>query len=117
MGTPHGAGHAGPRLLEGQNTLDIVAKNLLPGDRVDNGRLNTKEGQRSTAGLGGSDTTERGDDIGASLGLPVCLQIQKLEVIPKGPRGRETNVADMGFLLADGLKVPLPDFRSNGLSN
>lgn len=78
MGTPHGAGHAGPRLLEGQNTLDIVAKNLLSGDGVDNGRLNTKEGQRSTAGLGGGDTAERGDDIGASLGLPVCLQIQKI---------------------------------------
>ena len=63
MGTPHGAGHAGPRLLEGQNTLDIIADNLLSGDGVDNGRLDTEEGQGGTAGLGGGDTAERGDDM------------------------------------------------------
>jgi len=63
VGTPHGAGHAGPRLLESQNTLDIIAKNLLSGDGVDNGRLDTEEGQRSTARLGGGNTAERGDDI------------------------------------------------------
>lgn len=63
VGTPHGAGHAGPRLLEGQNTLDIITKNFFSGDGVDNGRLDTKEGQGSTAGLGGGDTAERGDDV------------------------------------------------------
>lgn len=63
VGTPHGAGHAGPRLLEGQNTLNIIAKNLLSGDGIDDSRLNTEEGQGSTAGLGGGDTAERGDDI------------------------------------------------------
>jgi hypothetical protein len=73
VGTPHSTGHAGPRLLEGQDTLDIVAKNLLAGDGVDNGRLDTEEGQGSTTGLGRSDTTERGDDVRAGFGLPVCL--------------------------------------------
>ena len=70
---PDGTGHARPGLLECQNTLDVVAGNLLAGDGVNNSGLNTEEGQRSTAGLGGGDTTQRGDDVGTSLSLPVGL--------------------------------------------
>lgn len=44
MGAVNGAGHAGPCLLKGQDTLDIVAMNLLAGDGVDDGGLNTEEG-------------------------------------------------------------------------
>lgn len=75
MGTPDGTGHARPGLLKGKHTLNIVAGDLLAGDRVDDGRVNTEEWQGSTARLGGSDTTQRGDDVGTSLGLPVGLPI------------------------------------------
>lgn len=73
VGTPDGAGHAGPGLLEGQNTLDIVAGNLLARDRVDDGGLNSEERQRGTTGLSRSDTTQRCDHVGTSFGLPVGL--------------------------------------------
>jgi hypothetical protein len=76
VGTPHGAGHTGPWLLEGKDTLDIIAKDFLSGDRVNNSGLNTEEGQRSTAGLGGGDTTKGSDNVGTGLSLPVCLQSQ-----------------------------------------
>ena len=46
VGAVDGAGHAGPCLLKGQDALDIVAVNLLAGDGVDDGGLNTEEGQR-----------------------------------------------------------------------
>lgn len=77
--TPHGAGHAGPGLLESQNTLNIIARDFLTGDGVDNGRLDTEEGQGGTAGLGRGDTAQGSDDVGASLGLPVGLLIEMLE--------------------------------------
>lgn len=73
VGTPDGASHAGPGLLEGQYTLDVVATDLLTGDGVDDGGLDTEEGQRGTAGLGRSDTTQRSDHVRAGLGLPVGL--------------------------------------------
>lgn len=77
MSTPHGTGHAGPGLLEGKHTLDIVAGDLLTRDGVDDDRLDTEERQRSTTGLSRSDTTQGGDDMGASLGLPVGLDAKK----------------------------------------
>ena len=73
VGAVDGAGHAGPGLLKGQDALDVVAVNLLARDGVDDGRLDTKEGQRGTAGFGGGDTGQGGNDVGASLGLPVGL--------------------------------------------
>lgn len=77
MSTPDGTGHAGPGLLESKYTLNIVAGDLLTRHRVDDNGLNTEEWQGSTAGLGGSDTTQGGDDVGASLGLPVGLYMYK----------------------------------------
>lgn len=77
--TPHGAGHARPGLLESQNTLNIIARDFLAGDGVDDGRLDTEERQGGTAGLGRGDAAEGSDDVGASLGLPVGLLIEKLE--------------------------------------
>lgn len=73
VGAPHRAGHTGPRLLESQNTLDIVATNLLARDRVDDGGLNTEEGQGGATGLGRSHTTQGSDDVGSSFSLPVSL--------------------------------------------
>lgn len=73
MRGPDGAGHARPRLLDGQNTLNIVSVELPAGDGVDDNRLDTEEGEGSGSGLGGGNTGERGNDVGTSLGLPVCL--------------------------------------------
>lgn len=78
MRTPHGARHTGPGLLESQDTLDIVAKNLFSGDRVDDRGLNTEERKGRTARLGGGNTAKGSDDVGASLGLPICLQRNQL---------------------------------------
>lgn len=73
VSTPHGAGHAGPGLLEGQNTLNVIATDLLTRDGVNDGGFNTKERQRGATRLGRSDTTQRGNHVGAGLGLPVGL--------------------------------------------
>jgi len=98
VGTPDGTGHRGPGLLEGEHTLDIVTSDFLTRDGVNNGGLNTEERQRGTTGLGGGDTTKGSDDVGTSLGLPV-------------------GVTNVSLLLANLLEVPLPDFRSNGLTD
>lgn len=69
----HSSGHARPWLLKGQHTLDVVSVNLVPRYRIDNDRLDAEKGERGAAGLGGSDARKRSDDVGARLGLPVCL--------------------------------------------
>jgi hypothetical protein len=74
VGTVHGAGHAGPGLLERQNTFDVVAGEFLAGNRVDNGGLDTEERQRSTARFGRSNTGKRCNDVGAGFRLPVSLR-------------------------------------------
>ena len=76
---PHGAGHAGPGLLDGKDTLDVVANELLSGDGVNDCGLNAEEWQGGTAGLGGRAASKWGDDVGTSLGLPVRLiRVSKL---------------------------------------
>lgn len=74
MSTIDGTSHARPRLLKRQDTLNIVAVNLLARYGVDNSRLDAKEGKRCTAGLGGGNAGQGGDDVGARFCLPVCLQ-------------------------------------------
>ena len=71
--TPDGTSHAGPCLLEGQNALDVVAVELLAGNRVDDCGLDAEEGKGSTTGLGRGDTSEGSDDVRAGLCLPVRL--------------------------------------------
>jgi len=70
---PDSASHAGPWLLDGQNSLDIVSVNLLSGDRVDDSRLDTEERQRCATGLGRSNASQGRDDVGPCLCLPVRL--------------------------------------------
>ena len=65
--------HAWPRLLESKYTLDIVTVDLLARNRVDNGRLNTEEGERCRARLRWGHARQWGNNVGASLGLPVSL--------------------------------------------
>lgn len=73
VSTPDGAGHARPRLLDRQDTLDIITLQLLAGDRVDDGGLDAEERQGGTAGLRGCHTTQRGDNVRTRLCLPVGL--------------------------------------------
>lgn len=73
VGAVDAAGHARPSLLEGQNSLNVVAVKLLARNRVDNGRLNAEEGQRSATGLGRRDTSQGSNDVGPGLSLPVSL--------------------------------------------
>jgi hypothetical protein len=71
--TPDGTSHAGPCLLEGQNTLDVVAVKLFAGDGVDDCGFDTEEGKGSATGFGRGDTGEGSNDVRAGLCLPVCL--------------------------------------------
>ena len=70
---PDGAGHARPRLLDGQHALDIVAVQLLAGHGVDDGGLDAEEGQRAGPWLGRRDACERREDVAPGFRLPVCL--------------------------------------------
>ena len=74
MRGPHGPRHAGPRLLEHQHALDVVSNQLDTRDRVNDGRLDSEEGKRGTAGLCRRNTRERRNDVGSRLGLPVRLE-------------------------------------------
>lgn len=65
--------HTWPCLLESQDTLNIVSVNLLTRNGVDDCRLDSKEWEGCGARLRGRDACKRRDDIGTSLGLPVCL--------------------------------------------
>jgi hypothetical protein len=76
MGAVDSTGHAGPGALEGQNAFNVIAVNLLAGNGVNDGGLNTKEWERSTAGFCRRDTSQRSDDVRASLSLPVCLGLK-----------------------------------------
>lgn len=73
VGSVNRSCHAGPCLLERQHSFDIVAVDLVTGHRVDNGRLDTKEGQRGATWLGRGHTAEWCNDVGTGLSLPVCL--------------------------------------------
>lgn len=98
VGAPDSSGHAGPGLLEAEDTLAVVSCNLLTADGVDESGLDAKEGQRGGTGLGRSDTSQGSDDVGAGLGLPIGID-------------------DVSLLLTDNLIVPLPDLGSDGLTD
>lgn len=76
MRAPHSPGHAWPRLPEGEDTLDIVAMDLLARDGVDDGRVDSEERKGGGAGLRWCDTSKGSNDVGTSLGLPICLCIR-----------------------------------------
>jgi hypothetical protein len=63
VSSPHSASHTGPGLLDSKNTFDIVALNFIARDRINDSWLDTEERKGCTAGLGGGDSTKRGDDI------------------------------------------------------
>ena len=73
VGAVDGSRHAGPRLLESQDTLHVVTVDLLAGDGVNDRGLDAEEWEGRRTGLGRGDTGERSNDVRASLGLPVGL--------------------------------------------
>jgi hypothetical protein len=73
--SPDSACHTRPWLLERKHALDVVSVDLFAGYGVNDGRLDAKERQRGGSGLCGCYTTKRSDDMGASLRLPVGLDI------------------------------------------
>jgi len=60
---PDSTGHTRPRLLDGKNTLNVVAVELLTRDGVDDGEFDTEEGKGSTTGLGWCNTSKRSDYV------------------------------------------------------
>jgi len=73
VGSPDSPGHARPRLLESQDTLDVITMDLFSRDRVNNCRLDAKEGERGGTRLGRSNARQWCNDIGTRLSLPVSL--------------------------------------------
>lgn len=73
--SPNCPRHTGPWLLEGKHALDIVSVDLFARDWIYDGGFDAEEGEGGRSRLGGRYTTERCDDVGAGLRLPVCLYI------------------------------------------
>lgn len=94
----HCAGDRRPGLLDREYTLLLVAFDDLSSCRVEQDRLNTKEGQGGSSRLGLGRSGQRCDDDGASFGLPVCIN-------------------DGALLLSDMLPVPLPGLGVDGFSD
>ena len=114
MRTPNGTGHAGPRLLDGKHTLDIVALDLLAGHGINDGGLDTEARKRRTAGFRGRNASKGGDDVGSGFRLPVRLrELASIREIMTDP----TYVENLRVLLSDHLEIPLPHLSGNGLSN
>jgi hypothetical protein len=113
VSAPDGAGHAGPRLLERQHALDIVAVDLLAGNRVDDRWLDAEEGEGGAARLSWGDAGQGSDDMGAGLRLPVRLQ----ESAGNHHQISATYIYNVALLLADYIIVPLPDLGGDRLSD
>jgi hypothetical protein len=111
--TPNSSSHARPWLLECKNTFDIISMNLLPGNGIDDCGLDAEEWERGGSWLGGCDTCERSNDIGASLGLPVCLLSSDIFCLS----GFKTYINNVSFLLSNNFKIPLPNLSSNWFTN
>jgi hypothetical protein len=65
-------------LLEGKHAFDVVAMNLLAGDRVDDRWLDAEKREGGTAWLGWGDTAEWSDDVGSGFCLPIGLSLVSL---------------------------------------
>mmetsp|Transcript_18879 Transcript_18879/g.38291 ORF Transcript_18879/g.38291 Transcript_18879/m.38291 type:complete len:386 (-) Transcript_18879:497-1654(-) len=62
---------ARPRLLDGQDALDAVPLEFLPGLGIEHHGVDAVEGEGAGAGFHGSDAGEVGDDVSPGFGLPV----------------------------------------------
>jgi len=93
-----GSGNRRPGLADGEDTLNIVALNLLTGDGVNDNKVNAKEGKGGGTRLHGDDTGKRSNDVRAGLGLPVGIR-------------------DVTVVVTNVLIVPLPNLRGNRLTD
>jgi hypothetical protein len=112
VGSPNGTGHRWPWLLDGKNTLDVVALDLLSGDRINDSWRDTEEWKGSGSWLGWGNTSEWGDDVGTGLGLPVSLNIVVSYGQSEGTVNR-TYIDNVALLVTDLSVVPLPDLLGN----
>lgn len=87
--SPDGPGDRWPGLADAENTLDVIALEDISRLRVENNRLNTKEGDSSRSWFGFNGTRERRYNDGSGLSLP-------------------ESVDDGTFSLSDMIVVPLP---------
>lgn len=92
------ASNGRPGLLDGQDTRDVVALEFLTGDGVEDGDVDSKEGDGCRSGLCGDGSRKRGDNMAASFGLPV-------------------GVDDCAAALSDLVVVPVPGFGVDGFSD
>src|SRR5690606_9270981 len=103
VGAVYGTGHAGPWLLDREDTLDVIAVDLLSRHGVDNGGLNTEARQRSTSGLRRGDARHRSNYVRARFRLPVCLAprtLATMQITGRPPsQTRQTYVDDLTPLL------------------
>ena len=115
MVLPDRAGDGRPRLLEHEDALDVVARELLAADGVQYRRLDAKERHGRRARLGLDRTRERGDDDRARLGLPERvddgalppadvlvvpvprLGVDRLAYAPEDAEGRQVVALDVVF--------------------
>ncbi|KAH3667202.1 hypothetical protein OGAPHI_002851 [Ogataea philodendri] len=75
-----------------------ISRELLATDRVNDGRVDSKERQRCRSRLCWGNSGQRSDQMGARLGLPI-------------------SVANMRFSSTNECVIPLPDIFGNWFSN
>ena len=114
--TPHCASHAWPWFPECENTFHIITWDFFAGNGIDDDGVDAEERKGRAAGLCWRNTSERCDDMRASLSLPVSL-FMLLAILILSADLRVTHINDMRFLLSDDLEVPLPDFCRNWLTD
>ncbi|KAH3663721.1 hypothetical protein OGAPHI_005122 [Ogataea philodendri] len=94
----HGSSHGWPTGSDSQHTFNIVSFKHLSSDRVNDDSINSEEWQSGCTWLGRNSTSQRSNQVGARLGLPVSVR----------------NVTQA---LSDLLIVPIPDLGSNWFSD
>ena len=71
---PNSPRHTRPGLLETQDTLDVIAVQLLSGNRINNNRIDSEEWQGGTTRLSRRHSRQGGNDVRSGLGLPISLR-------------------------------------------
>jgi hypothetical protein len=88
------SGNRRPGLADSEDTLNIVALNLLTRHGVNDDKVNAKEGEGGGTRLHGDDTGKRSNNVRAGLSLPVGIR-------------------DMAVVVTNVLIVPFPNLRGN----
>lgn len=116
MSLPNRASHAWPWLLDCQNAFNVISLNFLASDWIYNCWFDAKERERGAAGFRRSNSTKRGDDMGAGFRLPIRLEKEINSTVIRR-EGEVTYINNMSFLFTNYFKVPFPHFGRYGLTN